>query len=41
VLVLIAIVHRIIVEERFMRQQFGTAYDAYAKRVRALLPGLI
>jgi protein-S-isoprenylcysteine O-methyltransferase Ste14 len=40
-LVLIAIVHRIIVEERFMRQQFGAAYDAYAKRVRALVPGLI
>ena len=40
-LVLIAIVHRILVEERFMRQQFGTAYDAYARSVSALVPGLI
>ncbi len=41
VLALVAIVHRIIVEERFMREQFGAAYDAYAQRVRALVPGLI
>lgn len=41
VLALIAIVHRIIVEESFMRQQFGAAYDDYALRVRALIPGLI
>jgi protein-S-isoprenylcysteine O-methyltransferase Ste14 len=40
-LALIAIVHRVIVEERFMREQFGAAYDAYAQRVRALVPGLI
>lgn len=40
-LALVAIVHRIIVEERFMRQQFGAAYDVYAERVRALVPGLI
>jgi protein-S-isoprenylcysteine O-methyltransferase Ste14 len=40
-LALIAIVHRIRVEERFMREQFGAAYDAYAQRVRALVPGLI
>jgi protein-S-isoprenylcysteine O-methyltransferase Ste14 len=40
-LALIAIVHRILVEERFMRQQFGAAYDAYARRVRAFVPGLI
>jgi protein-S-isoprenylcysteine O-methyltransferase Ste14 len=40
-LALIAIVHRIIVEERFMREQFGAAYDAYAQRVRAIIPGLI
>jgi protein-S-isoprenylcysteine O-methyltransferase Ste14 len=38
---LIAIGHRVIVEERFMRQQFGAAYDAYAKRVRALIPGVV
>lgn len=41
VLALIAIVHRIIVEEGFMRQQFGAAYADYALRVRALLPGVI
>lgn len=40
-LALIAIIHRIIVEEGFMREQFGAAYDSYAKRVRALVPGLI
>ena len=40
-LALIAIVQRIFVEERFMRQQFGVVYDAYAQRVRALVPGLI
>jgi protein-S-isoprenylcysteine O-methyltransferase Ste14 len=39
-LALIAIVHRIIVEESFMRQQFGAAYDNYALRVRALVPGV-
>ncbi|MGH8216960.1 MAG: methyltransferase family protein [Steroidobacteraceae bacterium] len=40
-LLLVAIVHRIVVEEGFMREQFGAAYDAYAKRVRALIPGVI
>jgi protein-S-isoprenylcysteine O-methyltransferase Ste14 len=40
-LALVAIVHRIGVEERLMRQQFGAAYDAYAGRVPALVPGLI
>jgi protein-S-isoprenylcysteine O-methyltransferase Ste14 len=40
-LALIAIVQRIIVEERFMRQQFGVVYDAYAQQVRAFVPGLI
>jgi protein-S-isoprenylcysteine O-methyltransferase Ste14 len=40
-LALIAIVQRIFIEERFMRQQFGIAYDAYAQQVRALVPGLI
>ncbi len=40
-LALIAIVHRIFVEERFMREQFGAAYDAYAQRVRAFVPCLI
>jgi protein-S-isoprenylcysteine O-methyltransferase Ste14 len=40
-LALIAIAHRIIVEERFMREQFGAAYDVYAQRVRAFVPGVI
>lgn len=40
-LLLIAIAQRIVVEERFMRQQFGVDYDAYAQRVRALVPGLV
>ena len=41
VLLLIAIAHRIFVEERLMREQFGATYDAYAKRVSALVPGLM
>jgi protein-S-isoprenylcysteine O-methyltransferase Ste14 len=41
VLALIAIVHRISVEEGFMREQFGTAYDSYARHVRALVPGVL
>jgi protein-S-isoprenylcysteine O-methyltransferase Ste14 len=41
VLALIAILHRILVEEGFMREQFGAAYDAYAKRVRAFVPGVL
>jgi protein-S-isoprenylcysteine O-methyltransferase Ste14 len=40
-LALLAFGHRILVEERFMRQQFGAVYEAYAQRVRALVPGLI
>lgn len=40
-LALIAIAHRMRVEERFMREQFGSAYGAYARRVRALVPGPI
>ena len=40
-LALIAIAQRIVIEERFMREQFGNAYDTYARRVQALLPGLI
>jgi protein-S-isoprenylcysteine O-methyltransferase Ste14 len=38
-LALIAIVRRILLEERFMRQQFGVGYDAYARQVRAFVPG--
>lgn len=41
VLSLIAIAQRILVEERFMREQFGNSYNTYAQRVRALVPGLI
>lgn len=40
-LALIAIVHRIMVEEGFMREQFGAAYDSYAQRVRAFVPGVL
>lgn len=40
-LALIAIAHRISVEEGLMREQFGAAYDAYAKRVSAFVPGVI
>jgi protein-S-isoprenylcysteine O-methyltransferase Ste14 len=40
-LALIAIVQRMVVEERFMRQQFGVVYDTYARQVRALVPGLV
>ena len=39
-LLVIAFVHRMFVEERFMRQQFGAAYEAYAGRVRAFVPGV-
>jgi len=38
---LVAFVHRMVVEEGFMREQFGAAYDTYAKRVRAFVPGII
>jgi len=41
VLMLIAIWHRVAVEERLMRQQFGAAYDAYVRCVRAWLPRII
>lgn len=40
-ILLIAFVQRMFVEEGFMRQQFGAAYDAYAQRVRAFVPGVI
>lgn len=28
------------IEERYMREEFGAAYDAYAGRVRAIVPGM-
>ncbi|MGH8254689.1 MAG: methyltransferase family protein [Steroidobacteraceae bacterium] len=40
-LALVAVVHRMVVEERFMREQFGASYDAYAEHVRAFVPGFI
>ncbi|MGC8519935.1 MAG: methyltransferase family protein [Steroidobacteraceae bacterium] len=40
-LALVAFMQRIIVEDRFMREQFGAAYEAYARRVRALVPGVL
>lgn len=41
VLALLAFAQRIIIEERFMRQLFGAAYDNYARGVRALIPGVL
>lgn len=41
VLALAAFAQRIVIDERFMRQQFGPAYDARAQRVRRLIPGVI
>lgn len=32
---------RVRIEEGLLRQQFGTAYDAYAARVRRFVPGVI
>lgn len=32
---------RVIEEERLLRAQFGTAYDAYAARVKRFIPGLV
>jgi protein-S-isoprenylcysteine O-methyltransferase Ste14 len=33
-----ALWHKLRLEERWMRDQFGDAYDAYAQRVKALVP---
>lgn len=32
---------RVAIEERLLRAQFGTAYDAYASRVKRFVPGLL
>ena len=40
-LVLLCFVQRMYTEESWMRQQFGAAYDAYAQRVRAFIPGVV
>ena len=39
-LVLVAFVRKIRLEERWMGETFGDAYDAYRRRVPALVPGL-
>src|SRR5262249_9585238 len=39
-LLLVAIRHRIEREEPHLRELFGTAYDAYARRTARLLPGV-
>lgn len=36
-----AIWRRVVIEERGMRGQFGAAYEAYARRVAALIPFLL
>jgi protein-S-isoprenylcysteine O-methyltransferase Ste14 len=40
VLVLIAFVRKIRLEERWMQERFGDAYLRYRQRVPALVPGL-
>jgi len=40
-LVLIALLRKLRLEERWMRLQFGEAYENYSRRVRALVPYLI
>ena len=37
----LALWRKLRLEERWMREQFGDAYDAYARRVAALVPYLI
>lgn len=32
---------RIVYEERLLRQAFGAGYDAYARRVRCFIPGVL
>jgi protein-S-isoprenylcysteine O-methyltransferase Ste14 len=38
VLVFLAFRRKLRMEERWMREQFGEAYDAYSQRVPALVP---
>lgn len=40
-LALAAFLQRIVIEDRFMREQFGAVYESYAQRVRALVPGVL
>jgi protein-S-isoprenylcysteine O-methyltransferase Ste14 len=39
-ILLVAIRHRIEREEPHLRELFGSAYDAYARRTARLLPGV-
>ncbi|MFT3904859.1 MAG: isoprenylcysteine carboxylmethyltransferase family protein [Steroidobacteraceae bacterium] len=41
VIVFFTLWRKLRLEERFMREQFGPAYDDYSRRVRALLPWLL
>jgi protein-S-isoprenylcysteine O-methyltransferase Ste14 len=40
-LYIIGTMMRVSIEERLLRTQFGTAYDAYAARVKRFVPGLV
>jgi protein-S-isoprenylcysteine O-methyltransferase Ste14 len=40
-LALVAFLKRIVIEDRFMREEFGAVYVSYAQRVRALVPWVI
>jgi protein-S-isoprenylcysteine O-methyltransferase Ste14 len=40
-LVTAAFVRKIQIEERFLREQFGDAYDRYRQEVAALIPGVL
>jgi len=40
-LALVAFLQRIVLEDRFMREQFGSVYESYAQRVHALVPGVL
>ena len=40
-LVLVAFLQRIVIEDEFMREEFGAVYESYAQHVRALVPWVI
>jgi protein-S-isoprenylcysteine O-methyltransferase Ste14 len=40
-LALVCFIQRMYTEESWMRMQFGAAYDDYARRVRAFIPGVV
>jgi protein-S-isoprenylcysteine O-methyltransferase Ste14 len=37
-LVLFSLWRKLLFEERWMREQFGDGYEAYSRRVRAIVP---